>query len=208
MDGDTHLLAVIGDHGGTEIVGGVGTAMDPNWDLGKLLRIDLGTGDSEIVSSGLRNPQGFARDAQGTLWESEHGPRGGDELNILVPGANYGWPVVTYGTQYERRDYPGNPVQGWHEGYQKPVHVWVPSIGVSSIVFSDSEEFPLWRGDLLITGLADRILYRARIQDDRVVYVEPIAIGQRIRDMVELSDGTIALLTDDDAHVMFLSRAE
>jgi cytochrome c2 len=207
IDDNDHLLVVVGDHmwdGRYE--DRPKASMNPNFDLGKLIRIDLNSGSAQVVSSGLRNPQGLTRDAQGNLWETEHGPQGGDELNLLLPGNNYGWPEVTYGIQYGNRNWPFNPIQGRHEGFAKPIYAWIPSIAVSSIVFSDGRQFPRWRGDLLITSLAEKSLFRARLGERRVIYVEKINIGHRLRDIAEMNDGKIALLTDD-AKVIFLERS-
>jgi len=207
FDGEEHLLIVIGDHalfGRREDRPKV--AMDPNFDFGKLLRINIGSGSAEIVSSGLRNPQGFARDSRGNLWESEHGPQAGDEINILLPGVNYGWPDATYGIKYGNRNWPLNPTQGRHEGYAKPVFSWIPSIAPSNIVFSDSPKFSRWRGDLLIATLQARSLFRARVSEGRVVYVEKIPLGIRMRDITQMSDGSIAVLADS-SKIMFLERS-
>jgi cytochrome c2 len=207
VDDNDHLFVVVGDHtwdGHDE--GRPNAPMNPNFDLGKLVRIDLNSGSAQVVSSGLRNPQGLARDAQGNLWETEHGPQGGDELNLLLPGNNYGWPEVTYGIQYGNKNWRFNPIQGRHEGFAKPIHAWIPSIAISSIVFSDGPQFPRWRGDLLIASLAAKSLFRARLGERRVIYVEKMRIGHRLRDVAEMNDGRIALLTDD-AKVIFLERS-
>ena len=105
MNGDEHLLIVIGTHGR----GGKGKwPLVSDAHLGKLVRIHVTTGTAEILASGLRNPQGFARDADGTLWATDHGPQGGDELNIMRPNLNYGWPYVTHGIQYGNEIWPYN----------------------------------------------------------------------------------------------------
>jgi glucose/arabinose dehydrogenase/cytochrome c2 len=207
FDGEEDLLIVIGDHAlfkrraDRPLV-----AMDANFDLGKLLKINIDSGSSEILSSGLRNPQGLARDSQGNLWESEHGPQAGDEINILLPGANYGWPKATYGIKYGNKIWPLNPTQGRHEGYTKPVFSWIPSIAPSNIVFSDSPNFALWQGDLLLATLKARSLFRIRVSDGRAIYVEKIPLGVRMRDIAKMSNGSIAVLADS-AKVIFLERS-
>lgn len=80
----------------------------------------------------------------GTLWSTEHGPRGGDEINVLEEGEHYGWPMVTYGTRYGNQDWPANPNQGRHLGYQAPVYAFVPSIGISNLIQIENELFPYW----------------------------------------------------------------
>ena len=170
------------------------------------MRIDLTSGAAEIVAAGLRNPQGLARDAEGNLWETEHGPHGGDELNLLQPGLDYGWPHVTYGLQYRNLNWPFSESQSRHDGYEEPIFTWIPSIAISNLIVVDSQQFPLWQNDLLIASLREQSLFRARIVDGRVSHVEPIKIGLRIRDIAQLPDGRIALWTDGN-EVTFLQRA-
>ena len=211
MDGPEHLLIVTGDHAYFEWYQEEHPLEPPpvleeDAQLGVLLRIELESGDVEIVAGGFRNPQGFVRDGEGNLWQTEHGPHGGDELNLLKPGLNYGWPFVTHGIQYGFKVWPYNVVQGRHEGYEKPVFAWIPAIGISNLVVSDSRHFPLWKGDLLIAGLISQSLYRVRLNEGHVMYVENIEIGVRIRDITQMPDGRLALLTDS-AEVLFLQRA-
>lgn len=201
-DGDDALLLVVGHHGTAD----PRAAMDPHMPLGKLLRIDLNTGAAEILVIGLRNPQGMARDSTGRLWASEHGPEGGDELNLLVEGNNYGYPEVTYGLEYGFSDWPFNPQQGRHESYTKPAFAWVPAIGVSAMVFSRGPAFPLWQGDLMIASMRAATLYRTRIEGGRVTYLEPIPVGMRIRDIARMPDGRFAILADG-AQMLILSPA-
>ena len=205
MDGNEHLLVVIGAHGWEGKQWGRGrwpiVSDDPDAHLGKLVRIHVTTGTAEILASGLRNPQGFARDADGTLWETEHGPQGGDELNILRPNLNYGWPYVTHGIQYGNEIWPYNQAQGRHDGFEKPIFSWIPSIAPSNLIVSDSPLFPLWKNDLLLASLKLQSLFRIRVHEKRVVYVEQIHIGRRIRDITQMPDGRIALLTEDNPSI-------
>ena len=209
MDGAEHLLVVIGDHA-WHAAGGYTedtlTIAGPDSHLGKLVRIDLTNGGAEIVASGFRNPQGFARDADGDIWQTEHGPKGGDELNLLRPELNYGWPYVTHGLRYGDRTWPYSEVQGRHTGFEMPAFAWIPSIGISNIIVSDSQQFPLWQGDLLIASLRAQSLFRVRLYEKRVVYIEQIEVDTRIRDITQMRDGRIALLSDN-AKVLFLQRA-
>lgn len=165
---------------------------------GKSIRIDPGSGESSIFSMGHRNPQGLAVASDGRVWMSEHAARGGDELNLLVEGMNYGYPRVAYGTQYDAMEWPLSTQQGRHEGYDKPTFVWVPSIGISQLISLEKDGFPHWRGDLIVSSLAAQSLYRVRIEEGRAMFVEPIPMGHRIRDIVEAENGTIVLKTDDD----------
>ena len=187
------------------------TAGAPDSHLGKLVRIEIETGGVEILASGFRNPQGLARDEDGVLWATDHGPQGGDELNVLKPGENYGWPLVTLGVGYNgtvrTTSVTDSKTLGQHHGgFAEPVFSWVPSIGISSIVVNDEKSFPLWKDDLLIASLSGASLFRARRRGADVQYVEKIEIGDRIRDMAKLPDGRIALLSYTGI-VYFLSRS-
>ena len=139
---------------------------------------------------GNRNPQGLdLHPLTGDLWETEHGPRGGDELNLIRPGLNYGWPVITYGMNYD-----GTP---WTEfthmdGMEQPVHYWLPSIATAGIDFYEGEAFPEWKYDLLATGMSAEELQRITIVDRKVVSVETILKKQgRLRDVATGPDGSI-----------------
>ena len=117
--------------------------------------------------------------------------------------ANYGWPKVTLGTDYNSYKWNDNGIVGNHDGYQQPVFAWVPSIGVSNLLEVKGFD-KRWDGDLLVTSLKAQTLFRLRLNHDRVVYSEPIWIGQRLRDIAQLAGGTIALWTDD-SQILFLS---
>ena len=116
---------------------------------GKIIEIDVDKPDYRVVSTGHRNPQGLTRDSQGRVWSTEHGPRGGDELNLIRVGKDYGWPNVTLGTDYFRHAWPLSPRQGRHDGYEEPIYAWIPSIGVSNLI-EVSNFSPEWNGDLLV----------------------------------------------------------
>ncbi len=213
MDGAEHLLVAVGDHGWYEWHDRYEPdfaqklpLVDPEYHLGKLVRIELANGKAEIVASGFRNPQGLARDAEGNLWQTEHGPFGGDELNLLKPGLDYGWPYVTYGIQYGQRTWPFSQSQGRHDGFEAPVFAWTPSIAISNLIAIDGHQFPLWQNDLIIGSLKGQSLFRVRVRQERAVYVERIGIGERIRDITQMPDGRIALLADE-SKVLFLQRA-
>ena len=210
-DGPDHLLIVTGFHKQMAL------PQDPESHLGKLVRVSIETGEAEVLALGLRNPQGFARDADGALWWTEHGPYGGDELNLLEPGGDYGWPAVSYGTSYgdlysrERLDrglIGDEETAGEHSGFALPVFSWVPSVPVSALIVNDERGFPLWKDDLLIGVLGDesngQSLLRVRRIGTDVQYVERIALGYRVRDLTQLADGGVAAL-DDDGRVHFLA---
>jgi len=150
----------------------------------------------EIYTYGNRNVQGIAlRPGTTTIWAHEHGPRGGDELNILKPGANYGWPAITYGI-----DYSGAIISDKTEapGMEQPVVYWDPSIAPSGMTFYDGDKFPQWRGDIFMGALAHRHLRRLEMNGDEVVAQEELLsdLGARIRDVVAGPDGLLYVLTD------------
>ena len=143
-----------------------------------------------VWSYGQRNPQGLDMDpSTGLLWETEHGPRGGDEVNVVRPGVNYGWPEITYGMNYN-----GTPMtdETAREGMEQPKHYWVPSIAVCGIDFYEGNKFSEWTGDLLVSGMASQELHRLVIQDGKVVQDEIILKGiNRVRDVLSGPDGYI-----------------
>jgi glucose/arabinose dehydrogenase len=150
----------------------------------------------EIWSYGHRNVQGAVLHPQtGKLWLTEHGPRGGDEINIPEAGKNYGWPVIGYGI-----DYSGAKMhESTHkEGMEQPVHYWTPSIAPSGAMFYSGDLFPEWKGNLFTGSLVFTSLYRIELNGEKVVKEEPLleAAGDRIRDVRQAADGSIWLLTD------------
>ena len=153
----------------------------------------------EIWSYGHRNVQGAAlHPVTGELWANEHGPKGGDELNRVLPGRNYGWPVVSYGVEYS-----GGKISdsGTAPGIEPPVHYWVPSIAISGLMFYTGERFPAWRGSAFVGGLKSQQLVRLKIEGDRVVEEERLLRGglkERVRDVEQGPDGCIYLLTDEE----------
>jgi aldose sugar dehydrogenase len=161
----------------------------------------------EIWSYGHRNIQAMAiHPDSGELWEVEHGPLGGDELNIARPGLNYGWPIVSYG-----RNYDGTPVgSGRAEGagFEPPLVQWTPVIAPSGMMFYGGTSFPAWRGNLFIGGLASTALVRLTLDGDKVTGEERllVSLGLRIRDVAEGPEGEIYVLTDEDpGHVLKLT---
>jgi cytochrome c2 len=194
--GDGNLLLTVGDHGWDGLAQRPAMAQEPNAAYGKTVLIDLRTGTSAIYSLGHRNPQGLYVDPRKVIWETEHGPQGGDELNIIERGANYGWPLDTYGVQYGTHSWPLNPNQEEHEKLRRPVFSWVPSIAISNLVGVENGLFALWHADLLVGTFKKKALERVRVRDGRVVTVESIPIPGRIRDLLEDQDGTIVLYLD------------
>jgi glucose/arabinose dehydrogenase len=151
----------------------------------------------EIWSYGHRNLQGLAVHPEtGDLWANEHGPQGGDELNRIQPGRNYGWPVIGFGVNYTT----GLAIHSGtlRQGMEQPARVWVPSIGISGMMFYTGDRFPQWRGNLFIGGMVGQQLSRLTLSGDRVAS-EEVVLQQtgRIRDIRQGPDGFIYLITDD-----------
>jgi glucose/arabinose dehydrogenase len=190
---------------------------DTATDFGKILRLnDDGTIPKdnpfagrngfrpEIYSYGHRTILGLTLHPQtGVLWETENGPQGGDEVNIILPGKNYGWPVVSYG-----RDYDGSRIgeRPWQEGMEPPVVFWVPSITTSGMAFYTGDRFPTWKGNLFVgsmtvgriprTGHLERIVFNEKGEQRRESLLTDLR--QRIRDVRQGPDGLLYILTDED----------
>lgn len=161
----------------------------------------------ETYSYGHRDPEGAAiNPSTGKLWVVEHGPLGGDEVNIIKPGGNYGWPNVSYGRRYN-----GDPVAGTgatqKPGTEQPVYFWYPDVAPGCAMFYTGDMFPEWKGNLFVGGLAAKALIRLVIENDRVVAEERLLtdLNQRIRDVVQGPDGALYILTDD-GHLLRITR--
>lgn len=164
--------------------------------LGKIYKIDKITRRSELLSMGHRNVQGMAFTRSGDLLASEQGPQGGDEINLIQKGFNYGWPYQTYGSDYGKYTYKSSFEVPPKFASAEPLYAFVPSMAISPLHLI--EDFhPAWNGDILLGSLKAQTLFRIVIRSQRVVLVEPIWIGHRIRDIAILPDNQIVLLTDD-----------
>ncbi len=188
-----------------------GQAQQLDSDIGKIVRLNpdgSAPADNpfrnrpgarpEIWSIGHRNPQAIAFDPAGQLWTVEHGARGGDELNRIGPGLNYGWPVISYG-----EDYAGTPIgEGLtaREGMEQPVYYWDPVIAPSGMAFYTGDLFPAWRGSLFVGGLRAQSLTRLTLTAGRVTGEERLLtdLNARIRDVRQGPDGALYVLTDED----------
>jgi len=205
---DGNLFVSLGDHFSA---GEQAQTLDNT--IGKIVRVrpdgtvppgnpfsDKAGAKPEIWSYGHRNAEGLAfNPADGKLWEQEHGPMGGDEINIVEKGKNYGWPLVSYGVNYD-----GTPVGKGktHEaGTEQPVWHWTPSIAPSGMAFYDGKLFPAWRGSLFNGALKFQLLSRLTLDGDKVVKEERLLenLQERIRDVREGPDGALYLLTDNSA---------
>ncbi|MCS5573325.1 MAG: PQQ-dependent sugar dehydrogenase [Pseudomonadales bacterium] len=185
-------------------------AQDTHSHLGKLIRIntdgiappdnpfaDGNSGDPKVYSYGHRNPQGLDVTSDGTIYLHEHGPKGGDELNRIEAGANYGWPAVTYGDNYSGAYV--SPLKE-HPGTNQPEYYWVPSIAPSGLVIYEGDMFPEWQGDFLVGALVDEEVRRLVTENGRIIQEQPLfaELAERIRDIREAPDGELYILTDGE----------
>ncbi|HYC48540.1 MAG TPA: PQQ-dependent sugar dehydrogenase [Burkholderiales bacterium] len=210
FDGKGHVFLTLGDRGQS------GRAQRLNDHAGSVIRLnDDGSvpKDNPFVARkdarpekftyGNRNMQGAALHPKtGELWTHEHGPQGGDEVNVMRAGRNYGWPVITYGVNYGSGTKIGEGTQ--KSGMEQPLHYWVPSIAPSGMAFYDGDKFPGWRGNILIGALRDELLVRLELDGDKVVKEERMmkdALG-RIRDVRVGPDGYVYVLTDERRGVL------
>ncbi|MCB1801778.1 MAG: PQQ-dependent sugar dehydrogenase [Gammaproteobacteria bacterium] len=206
FDRDGYLFITLGDRGERE------RAQDLNDHAGSVIRLHddgripadnpfAGRSDArpEIYSYGHRNLQGATlHPTTHRLWTHEHGPQGGDEINLPQPGINYGWPVITYGVNYVIGTAIG---EGTHkDGMAQPLYHWVPSIAPSGMAFYSGDAFPAWQGDLFVGSLKFRQLVRLELRDGRIVHEERMLddVLGRIRDVRLGPDGLLYLLTDAD----------
>ena len=189
-------------------------AQEPNSDLGKIIRITTSgkpaagnplAGQSnakpEIYSLGHRNPEGLDIDpATGELWESEFGPHGGDEINLIRPGRNYGWPVITYGLEYSG-DKVGEGIQQ-KPGMEQPVYYWDPVVSPSGICFYKGSAIPEWKNNLFVACLSGQHVDRLIIRNNRVVGEERLLEdkNQRFRDIAYLDNALYAITDDGDIY--------
>jgi aldose sugar dehydrogenase len=211
FDGQGHLFITVGDrqappqgdlesHPAQDLSNHHGVTLRLNEDgsvPGDNPFVDQDGALPEIWSYGLRNAQGLLVDrASGRVWITDHGPQGGDELNLIEPGANYGWPVIGYGVNYRT----GSAIHdGTHrDGMAQPKKVWVPSIGVSGLALYDGDAFPHWRGHLLAGGLSGQRITLLELAGDEVVREETLVQGiGRVRDVRVGPDGFVYIAIDD-----------
>jgi aldose sugar dehydrogenase len=207
--GENKLYVAFGDHQ----IYDPPVAQDHNTTFGKIFEIDLLSNKLHQISMGHRNPQGLTFIKSGQLISTESGPRGGDDLNVITEGSNYGWPNVSLGADYgsyaivpsgkAEGDGHSSSVVGRIAGYAVPLFAWLPSVAPSQLIQIQNFN-PRWDEDLLVGSLKGSSLYRIRLEADHVLYSEPIWIGQRIRDLAQTGEGTIILWTDD-TQLLFIS---
>jgi glucose/arabinose dehydrogenase len=205
FDGKGHVFLTLGDRGEQQ------RAQRLNDHAGSVIRLNedgsvpkdnpfVGRRDAkpEIFTIGNRNMQGAALHPETReLWTHEHGPQGGDEVNVMRAGRNYGWPVVTYGVSYGTGTKIGEGTR--KAGIEHPLHYWVPSIAPSGMAFYEGDKFPGWRGNILVGSLKDDMLVRLELDGEKVVKEERMLRGTlgRIRDVRVGPDGFVYLLTDE-----------
>jgi hypothetical protein len=164
-------------------------------DLGSVFKLTART--TEKISQGHRNPQGIVLYNNDTLMVSEHGPRGGDELNIVKKGNDYGWPFVTYGQPYGAGDYVKPTKTGTHEGFVKPITYWVPSIAPTELVQLPNQGWGAWNSALVLGTLREEVLVFIRVnQQFEVTENVRVDVGHRVRDLEVFSDGSLVMSTD------------
>ncbi len=204
FDRDGYLYISLGDRGDMD------RAQDISDHAGSLIRINKdgsipednpfvnnANAKPEIYTYGNRNMQGMAmHPVTGDIWAIEHGPQGGDELNLMKAGTNYGWPVITYGVNYVSATKIGEGTE--KEGMAQPIHYWVPSIATSGLMFYDGELFPKWKNNAIVGSLKFGQLARLTMQDNKVISEERILDNElgRIRDVMQAPDGSIYILID------------
>ncbi len=213
FDKSNYLYFSIGDRGQRPEAQDLNTAngkIHRLFDDGKIPPTNPFQGQDNILHSiwswGHRNAQGLALDPMtGNLWSTEHGPRGGDELNLIQRGGNFGWPSITYGINYDGSIISENTHE---DGMFQPIHYWVPSIGVCGIDFYDNTRFPDWENNLLISSLRFGRLYRLKIKDGLVMEEEILLEIGRTRDVETGPDGLIYVALENPGRIVRLLPAK
>jgi len=193
-------------------------SQDPDQAIGKILRLTLdgkpapgnpnyaaGGARAETWSSGHRNPYGLSFDKQGRLWEIEMGPKGGDEVNLIQPGKNYGWPKASNGSNYDDTPIPDHAPG---DGFEPPKIWWNPSISPGGLMIYSGKMFPAWQGSAFIAALSGQALIRVSLDGDKAAKADQWTMGMRIRDVAQAPDGAIWLLQDgrgNGGHLMRLT---
>ena len=228
---EENILLSIGDFY-ADGVNGPMLSQDLNNDYGKIFKININNKKHEIYSYGHRNPQGLYVDKNKNIFSTEHGPRGGDEMNLVKVNNNYGWPYATFGTNYKsynayakdinktennlKRTWPIDKTNNTHDDYTKPIFSWGNTFGVSNLIVYENKYFEKWNKNIIVSSLAGKQLARFVYDYDNnsIIYLENILINKRIRDIISLENGNIVLLTDignemtEHAEIILLSKSE
>ncbi|MCL4147782.1 UNVERIFIED_CONTAM: hypothetical protein GTU68_009432 [Idotea baltica] len=213
FDNEGYLYFSIGDRGNRDV-----NPQDITRDCGKIYRlnddgtipsdnpfVDVENAKTAIFSYGHRNPQGMAKNPfTGAIWVNEHGPQGGDEINIIQKGKNFGWPVISYGINYNGTSFTDLTAK---EGMEQPLFYWVPSIAPSGMAIVSSDKYPDWEGNVLVGSLKFKYLERLILENDKVVKREKLFedIG-RVRDVVQAPDGYIYVAVEGEGIVKIISE--
>lgn len=191
-------------------------AQDKSTPYGKIMRLNLDgkVPDDNPLSGnpmwtyGHRNPQGLCFDLEGRLWDTEHAPRGGDELNEIRKGSNYGWPVRCFGINYNDSPF-ATPWPSEGQEIQMPLLRWIPSIATSGLEVVKGASFPNWKGDLIAGGLAGNTVRRIRVTGGKLVEEEELLFGLgRVRDIAVHTDGTLYIALNGPDKVLRLVPAK
>ena len=206
---EDHILLSIGDFY-ADGVNGPAMSQDLSNMYGKTIKINIKNLKYKIFSYGHRNPQGLFIDKNSNIFSTEHGPTYGDELNFILQNNNYGWPIATYGTNYKssdayvkdandnKKEWPLDITKNTHNSFSKPLFSWGNTIGISNLIVYENSYFSKWNKNLIISTLASNQLIRMVFDYKKrsIIYKENIKLDKRIRDIIEMNDGRIALLTD------------
>ena len=217
FDMEKNLYLSVGE-GGIGSYGGPNTintnAQNSNTSWGKIHRmrddgsipadnpvIPGNSGPTTVYTFGHRNPQGLALNPEtGEIWETEHGPRGGDEVNIIIRGANYGWPVYSIGVNYD-----GTTISSGHNapGIEAPIHTWTPSIATCGIAFITSNKFKSWKGNLLVGGLVSQKLIRCVVRGNKIIEEDVLLSNSgRVRNVIQAPDGSIYVSVENPGRII------
>jgi len=194
---DKNIIFTIGDFFADGKNGPI-LSQDLENHYGKILKINIVDGSYKVFSIGHRNPQGLYIDKNGNIFSTEHGPRHGDEINLISENKNYGWPLASFGTDYVSKKWPLDETNSTHSNYEKPILSFGNTIGISNLIVYEDDYFDRWKNNLIVSTLASQKLIRLVFNDQNksIIYLENISLKKRIRDIIKLNDGKIALLTD------------
>ena len=224
---EEHILLSIGDFY-ADGVNGPAMSQDLSNMFGKTIKINIKDLNYEIFSYGHRNPQGLFIDKNNNIFSTEHGPTYGDELNLIFQNNNYGWPIATYGTNYKssdayvkdasdnKKEWPLDITKNTHNSFSKPLFSWGNTIGISNLIVYENNYFSKWNKNLIVSTLVSNQLIRMVVDYKKksIIYKENIKLDKRIRDIIEMNDGRIALLTDrgkklnENPEIIIISKRE
>ncbi len=179
-------------------------AQNKDYLEGKIISLNLMTKEYDFFSIGHRNPQGIFIDENNNIFSTEHGPKGGDEINLVLKDRNYGWPITSDGVGYASYKKFYGELGDHSDNFELPIFSWNPGIGISSLIKVNSEKFYRWKDDLLVTSLKNKTIYRVKLKFSPIAvrYVESIWVGKRLRDLTHFNEKIY--LVSDDKHLIEL----